>query len=85
MPPLRTWLAGRAAIEAFVQERVFATPWKLEPTHASGQLAFVCRQAPAWGVGALNGLTLAPTGTAIPEMTAFLDPAVHGRFLGQGR
>jgi len=58
MPPLRTWLAGRAAIEGFLRSRVFATPWKLEATHANGQLAFVCRQGPAWGVGALNVLTL---------------------------
>ena len=85
MPPLRTWLAGRAGIEGFMRPRMFATAWKLEPTRASGQLAFVCRQAPAWGVGALNVLTLTPEGTAIAEMTAFLDPVVHGRFLAPDR
>lgn len=83
MPPLRTWLAGRAAVEAFLRARMCA--WKLEPTRASGQLAFVCRQAPTWGVGALNVLTLTPDGSAIAEMTAFLDPAVLGRFLALDR
>lgn len=86
MPPLRTWLEGRAAIAGFVRTRMFATAWKLEPTRACGQLAFVCRQATASGSGgALNVLTLAPDGTAIAEMTAFLDPAVHGRFLAHDR
>jgi RNA polymerase sigma-70 factor (ECF subfamily) len=85
MPPLRTWLDGRAAIDGFVRPRMFVTPWKLEPTRASGQLAFVCRQGPDWGVGALNVLTLTSDGAAIAEMTAFLDPAVHGRFLGPDR
>lgn len=85
MPPLRTWLEGRAAIEGSMRLRMFATAWKLEPAHACGQLAFVCRQAPAWGVGALNVLTLAPNGSAIAEMTAFLDPATHGRFVATER
>jgi RNA polymerase sigma-70 factor (ECF subfamily) len=81
MPPLRTWLDGRAAIEGFVRERMFAIAWRLQPTRASGQIAFVCRQGPAWDVGALNVLTLTADGSAIAEMTGFLDPAVHGRFL----
>jgi RNA polymerase sigma-70 factor (ECF subfamily) len=78
MPPLRTWLAGRAAIVGFIR-RCSRHPWKLESTRANGQLAFVFRQGPEWGVGSLNVLTL--DGPAIAEMTAFLDPAVHGRFL----
>jgi RNA polymerase sigma-70 factor (ECF subfamily) len=85
MPPLRAWLAGRAAIEGFVRARMFANAWKLEPTRACGQLAFVCRQAPAWSVSALHVVTLAPEGTAVAEMTAFLDPVVHGRFLAHDR
>jgi RNA polymerase sigma-70 factor, ECF subfamily len=82
MPPLRTWLSGRAAVVEFVR-RCSRHPWKVEPTRANGQLAFVCRQGPAWGVGALNVLTL--DGPVIAEMTAFLDPAVHGRFVGGDR
>jgi RNA polymerase sigma-70 factor (ECF subfamily) len=82
MPPLRTWLAGRAAIVEFIR-RCSQHPWKLEPTRANGQLAFVLRQGPSWGVGALNVLTL--DGPAIAEMTAFLDPSVHGRFLAGDR
>jgi RNA polymerase sigma-70 factor (ECF subfamily) len=79
MPPLRAWLEGRDAIARFFAERVFATEWRLAPLRASAQLAFLCYQGPAFGVGALNVVTL--RGREIAEMTGFLDPAVHGRFL----
>jgi RNA polymerase sigma-70 factor (ECF subfamily) len=82
MPPLRTWLTGRAAIDAFIR-RCSQHPWKAEPTRANGQLAFLMRQPPAWEVGALNVLTL--DGPIIVELTAFLDPAVHGRFVAADR
>jgi RNA polymerase sigma-70 factor (ECF subfamily) len=85
MPPLRTWLASRAAICRFIGPCTSAHVWKLQPTRVSGQLAFVCRQGPAWDVGALNVLTLTPDGTAIAELTAFLDPAVQARFLADDR
>jgi RNA polymerase sigma-70 factor (ECF subfamily) len=78
MPPLRTWLAGREAIAGFIR-RCSQHPWRAEPTRASGQLAFVMRQGPSWDVHVLNVLTL--RGDAIVELTAFLDPAVHGRFV----
>jgi RNA polymerase sigma-70 factor (TIGR02960 family) len=78
MPPIPTWFQGRDAIRRFLAERVFATPWRLEPMQASGQLAFACRQGPDFRVGALNVVTL--QGRAIVEMTGFLDPAVHARF-----
>ena len=85
MPPLRTWLSGRARVEDFIRPCMSAHGWKVEPTRACGQLAFVCRQAQVWEDGALNVLTLAPDGTAIVEMTAFLDPAVHRRFFARDR
>ena len=50
---------------------------------ANGQLAFVFRQGPASDVEVLHVLTL--DGQAIAEMTAFLGPAVHGRFLAGDR
>ncbi len=79
MPPIPTWFAGRDAIARFLAERVFATPWRLVPMRASGQLAFACYQGPDWHVGALQVVTL--RGGTIAEMTAFLDTAVHSHFL----
>jgi RNA polymerase sigma-70 factor (TIGR02960 family) len=78
MPPIPTWFHGWEAIGRFLAERVFATAWRLVPIQASGQLAFVCYQGPAFGVGALNVVTLREG--SILEMTGFLDPAVHARF-----
>jgi RNA polymerase sigma-70 factor (ECF subfamily) len=78
MPPIPTWFEGRVAIERFVTEHLFATAWRLEPTWASGQLAFVCYQGPTFRLSALNVVTL--RGGQIAEMTGFLDPAMHRRF-----
>lgn len=44
MPPLPAWFAGRRDIGRFLAERAFATPWRLLPTRANGQLAFACYQ-----------------------------------------
>jgi RNA polymerase sigma-70 factor (ECF subfamily) len=78
MPPIPTWFDGRDAVVRFFAERVFATPWRLVPMRASGQLAFACYQGPEFRLGALNVVTL--RGPIIQEMTGFLDPAVHARF-----
>jgi RNA polymerase sigma-70 factor (TIGR02960 family) len=82
MPPLPAWFAGREDVGRFFTERVFATPWRLVPTRANGQLAFACYQAdPAdapFRLGAINVLGL--HAGRIAEITGFLDPAVHGRF-----
>ena len=78
MPPIPSWFAGRDAVARFFAERVFATPWRLVPTRASGQLAFACYQGPDFRLGALNVVTL--RNHSIVELTGFLDPAVHARF-----
>ncbi len=51
MPPLRAWFHGLEDIGRFLTERVFATPWRLVPVRASGQLAFACYQGNADGSG----------------------------------
>lgn len=79
MPPLPNWFAGRVDVGRFLAERVLATPWRLEPIQASGQLAFACYQGPEFKLGALNVLTL--RGGQIAEMVGFLEPALHRRFL----
>jgi len=80
MPPIPTWFAGREAVGRFFAERVFAAPWRLVEIAggANGQLAFACYQGPAYGLGALNVVTVGD-GT-IAALTGFLDPAVHRRF-----
>ena len=44
MPPLPAWFSGRADIGRFLAGRMFATPWRLVPISANGQLAFACYQ-----------------------------------------
>jgi len=79
MPPIPNWFDGRDDVVRFFAERVFATPWRLRPLRASGQLAFACYQGPEFRLGALNVITL--RGAKIAELTGFLDPALYRRFL----
>lgn len=79
MPPIPTWFDGTHAIGRFFRERVFATPWRLRPGHANGQLAFLCYQGPDFRLGAFNVVTL--RGGQIAEMTGFLDPQVYDRLV----
>jgi RNA polymerase sigma-70 factor (TIGR02960 family) len=83
MPPLPGWFAGRADIGRFASERMFATPWRLRPIGANGQLAFACYQGPAEGegpfrLGAINVVTL--RAGRVAAMTGFLDPALRPWF-----
>jgi RNA polymerase sigma-70 factor (TIGR02960 family) len=82
MPPLPAWFDGRADVGRFFTERVFATPWRLVPRRANGQLAFACYQAvgDSFRLGALNVLHLRDG--RIVEIAGFLDPAVH-RYYGR--
>jgi RNA polymerase sigma-70 factor (ECF subfamily) len=76
MPPLPAWFGGVDDITYFLRHRVFATPWRLVPTRANGQIAFACRQPVQFG--SLTVLTL--DGDRITELTCFLDPAVTARW-----
>ena len=59
-----------------------ATPWRLLPLRANGQLAFACYQQGEPGgdfvLGAVNVLGL--RGDRIAEVTGFLDPAMTASF-----
>jgi RNA polymerase sigma-70 factor (TIGR02960 family) len=77
MPPLPAWFAGREDVIRFMDERMFATTWRLVRVRANGQLAFACYQEP--GLGAICVVTL--RGGRITELTGFLDPAVKRRFM----
>lgn len=78
MPPIPTWFDGREAVTRFVAERLFATPWRLVPMRASGQLAFACYQGPDFRLGALN--VIAVRDGKISELVGFLQPGVHRAF-----
>jgi len=82
MPPLPAWFDGRTAVAGFMTERMFATPWRLVPTAANGQLAFACYQlqpgATSYTLGAVAVLTL--RGDRVAEITSFLAPIVDSRF-----
>jgi RNA polymerase sigma-70 factor (TIGR02960 family) len=82
MPPLPAWFAGREAIGRFLTERMFATPWRLVPIGANGQLAFACYQGDPEGgrfrLGAIN--VLGVRAGRVAELAGFLDPALHRHF-----
>jgi RNA polymerase sigma-70 factor (TIGR02960 family) len=82
MPPLPAWFDGRDNVARFLVERLFATPWRLVPIRANGQLGFACYlQQPGWErfrLGAVNLLVL--RAGQIAHIAAFLDPATHQQF-----
>lgn len=78
MPPIPSWFDGRDAVIRFFTEPVFRAPWRLEPTWASGQLAFAAYQGPDFRLGALNVIRVRDG--KIAELTGFLAPAVHAFF-----
>jgi RNA polymerase sigma-70 factor (TIGR02960 family) len=81
MPPLPAWFSGREDVGRFFAERVFATPWRLAPLRANGQLGFACYVlepgADRFRLGAINLLSL--RAGRIVEIAGFLDPDVHRR------
>jgi len=82
MPPLPAWFDGRRFVEMFIAERMFATPWRLRPVRANGQVGFACyMQHPGSDTFRLGGVNLLSLRDGrIASIHAFLDPAVTGRF-----
>ena len=81
MPPLPAWFDGRDAVGRFLTERMFATPWRLVPCDASGQVGFACYMRAADGRYRLGGVTvLTLRGDRVAELTSFLEPVVDRRF-----
>jgi RNA polymerase sigma-70 factor (ECF subfamily) len=82
MPPLPSWFDGREMVARFIAERVFETPWVLQPLSANGQVGYACYQKAAgddrFRLGAITLLSL--RGGRISGLHSFLDPAVHRRF-----
>jgi len=82
MPPLPAWFRGREDVGRFFSERVFDTPWRLEPLRANGQLGFACYilepGSDRFRLGAINVLSL--HAGQIVGISGFLDPDVHRHF-----
>jgi RNA polymerase sigma-70 factor (TIGR02960 family) len=82
MPPLPAWFSGRDGIGRFLSERMFATPWKLVPVEANGQLAFACYQGRPGGgrfrLAAVNVVGL--RAGRVVELAGFVDPALGRQF-----
>jgi RNA polymerase sigma-70 factor (TIGR02960 family) len=82
MPPLPSWFDGRADVERFITQRVFATPWRMLPLEANGHTGFACYQQHAgeaqFRLGAITLLSF--RGARISGLHSFLDPALFRRF-----
>jgi len=82
MPPVPAWFQGHDSIARFIRERYFATPWRMLPASANGQLAIACYQEkpdlPVYPLSAVNVLTL--RGDRIAEITGFIDPGRYTYF-----
>jgi ketosteroid isomerase-like protein len=82
MPPLPTWFWGKDDIAAFITGRIFRSTWRFEVTTASAQPAMAGRRrnpdSGRYELGALTVFTF--EGEQIAAITAFLGPAVLGRF-----
>jgi len=82
MPPFPAWFDGRDAVACFLTERVFATPWRLVPATANGQIAFAAYQQNDPGgpfdLSAINVMTL--DGDRFSGIMGFLDRTVFAAF-----
>ncbi|MFJ9542832.1 sigma factor-like helix-turn-helix DNA-binding protein [Streptomyces sp. NPDC101225] len=82
MPPIPTWFSGRRAVAGFLARRVLrAGLWRLSPTRANGQPAFVVHQHTGEGRPTAYGVqVLTLTGSRIARITAFNDPLLVPAF-----
>jgi RNA polymerase sigma-70 factor (TIGR02960 family) len=82
MPPLPAWFSGRRFALMFFAERVFQTPWRLQPLRGNGQPGFACYMQPTgnhhFRPGGVVLLTLRDG--LIHSIDSFIDPAVCRRF-----
>ena len=86
MPPDRRWLAGRAAIDAFMRDSIFnphaGNRWKLVPTRANGcpAVGFYLFDADSQSFRAFGVQVLELSDGYISGITAFRTPALLPRF-----
>ncbi|MBO9662671.1 RNA polymerase subunit sigma-70 [Dokdonella sp.] len=82
MPPLPAWFDGRRFVEMFFAERVFQTPWRLQPIRGNGQPGFACYIQQAGDDRFRPGgvVLLRLREGRIDSIDSFIDPAVCRRF-----
>jgi RNA polymerase sigma-70 factor (ECF subfamily) len=80
MPPLPAWFDGREMVVRFLAERLFETPWRLEPRTVNGQPGFLCHQLVdgVWRPGAVTVLALRDG--LVMHVAGFVDPEVVKKF-----
>jgi RNA polymerase sigma-70 factor (TIGR02960 family) len=82
MPPIPTWFTGRPAVVGFLAARVLrADRWRLVPTRANGQPAFVIYYRAADGRYEAYGIqVLTLIGSRVARITVFQDPSLVPTF-----
>ena len=82
MPPLPAWFNGRRFALMFFAERVFPTPWRLQPLHGNGQPGFACYMQHTGSDRFTPGgvVLLRLRDGLIASIDSFIDPAVCRRF-----
>jgi RNA polymerase sigma-70 factor, ECF subfamily len=86
MPPLPTWYRGKDDIAAFINEWVFRSTWRFEPTSAGGQPAMAgYRRDRESGRDRLDVLVvLTFQGELVAAVTAFIGTGVLARIAPPG-
>jgi RNA polymerase sigma-70 factor (TIGR02960 family) len=83
MPPIRTWFTGRSAVLGFLASHVLRRKdrWRMVPTHANSQPAFVVyQQAGDDGYEGYGVQVLTLIGVRVARITAFNDPGLVPTF-----
>jgi RNA polymerase sigma-70 factor, ECF subfamily len=83
MPPIPTWFTGRDAVVGFLAGRVLRRRgmWRMVPTRANGQPAFVVYGSDGDGRYTAYGVqVLTLVGARVARITAFNDPALVPTF-----
>ncbi|MFC0111745.1 sigma-70 family RNA polymerase sigma factor [Kibdelosporangium aridum] len=83
MPPIPTWFTGRQAVVGFLASRVLRSKdqWRLVPTRANSQPAFVAYERTRDGRYEAHGVeVLTLVGDRIARITAFHDPSLVPAF-----
>ncbi|MFD7900748.1 sigma-70 family RNA polymerase sigma factor [Kitasatospora sp. NPDC059722] len=86
MPPTPTWFTGREAVLGFLSARILRPSlWRMTPTTANGQPAFVVhRHAGAGRYEPYGVQVLTLVGARVARITAFNDPALVPTFTPAG-